>query len=161
MKRITIGGKEYTFKFSIAASLYNECTEMILNNFTSGGKMVASAEANDMETTMKELIASMVNIPLKAITIFYAGLLEYHSDEIKSIEDARELVRTYLEEKKDANGNWTISFQDVFMEMMEIMGEDNFFGLIGIDKMIEQMTESKSKKTRRKKSEVGEITSIS
>lgn len=161
MKRITIGGKEYTFKFSIAASLYNECTEMILNNFTSGGKMVASAEANDMETTMKELIASMVNIPLKAITIFYAGLLEYHSDEIKSIEDARELVRTYLEEKKDANGNWTISFQDVFMEMMEIMGEDNFFGLIGIDKMIEQMTESKPKKTRRKKSEVGEITSIS
>lgn len=162
MKRITIGGKEYTFKFSVQASLYNECTEMVLNNFASGGKMAAYAKENDMESTMNELIASMGNVPLKAITLFYAGLIEYHSDEVKSIEDAKKLICKYLEENKDADGNWTKSLQDVFMEMIEIMGDDNFFGLIGLDKMIQQMMqteEDKPKRTRRKKSEVGENTS--
>lgn len=160
MKRITIGGKEYTFKFSVAASLYNECTETLLNSLATGGKIEASAKARDIESTIEGIVSTMANIPNKAITLFYAGLLEYHSDEIKSMKDATRLIGTYLDENKDEEGNWKKSFSDVFAEMTEIMGDDNFFGLIGLDKMMAQMTESenKPKRTRRKKSEVGENT---
>jgi hypothetical protein len=150
MKRITIDGKEYTFKFSVAASMYDECTKSILDGFVTGGKLESSAKNNDVETTIEEVLSSFANIPQKAITMFYAGLMEYHGDEIKSIKDARELISTYLEENKDDDGNWTISFYDVLSQMMEIMFEDNFFGLIGLGKMIDQSKPETEKKTRKK-----------
>ena len=151
MKKITIGGKEYTFKFSVAASLYNECTETILNGFVTGGKIEAYAKNNDMNETMKEVVSTFTNIPQKAITLFYAGLLEYHSNEVTSMQDAQALVGQYLAENRDENGDWKLSFYDVFSEMMQIMAEDNFFGLIGLDKMIEQ-AEPKKKSTKKKTS---------
>ena len=152
MKRITIGGKEYTFKFSVAASLYDDCIKSILDGFVTGGKLEASAKNEDIDTTINEVLSTFANIPQKAITMFYAGLLENHEDEIKSINDARELIREYIEENKDENGKWTKSFYDILSEMMEIMYEDNFFELIGLDKMVDQTA---PKKRGRKKSEVG------
>ncbi len=152
MKRITIGGKEYTFKFSVAASLYDDCIKSILDGFVTGGKLEASAKNEDIDTTINEVLSTFANIPQKAITMFYAGLLENHEDEIKSIKDARELIRKYIEENKDENGKLTKSFYDILSEMMEIMYEDNFFELIGLDKMIDQTA---PKKRGRKKSEVG------
>ena len=152
MKRITIGGKEYTFKFSVAASLYDDCIKSILDGFVTGGKLEASAKNEDIDTTINEVLSTFANIPQKASTMFYAGLLENHEDEIKSIKDARELIRKYIEENKDENGKLTKSFYDILSEMMEIMYEDNFFELIGLDKMIDQTA---PKKRGRKKSEVG------
>ena len=152
MKRITIGGKEYTFKFSVAASLYDDCIKSILDGFVTGGKLEASAKNEDIDTTINEVLSTFANIPQKAITMFYAGLLENHEDEIKSIKDARELIREYIEDNKDENGKWTKSFYDILSEMMEIMYEDNFFELIGLDKMVDQTA---PKKRGRKKSEVG------
>lgn len=152
MKRITIGGKEYTFKFSVAASLYDDCIKSILDGFVTGGKLEASAKNEDIDTTINEVLSTFANIPQKAITMFYAGLLENHEDEIKSIKDARELIRKYIEENKDENGKLTKSFYDILSEMMEIMYEDNFFELIGLDKMVDQTA---PKKRGRKKSEVG------
>lgn len=152
MKQITIGGKEYTFKFSVAASLYDDCIKSILDGFVTGGKLEASAKNEDIDTTINEVLSTFANIPQKAITMFYAGLLENHEDEIKSIKDARELIRKYIEENKDENGKLTKSFYDILSEMMEIMYEDNFFELIGLDKMVDQTA---PKKRGRKKSEVG------
>lgn len=152
MKRITIGGKEYTFTFSVRASLYDDCIKSILDGFVTGGKLEASAKNEDIDTTINEVLSTFANIPQKAITMFYAGLLENHEDEIKSIKDARELIREYIEENKDENGKWTKSFYDILSEMMEIMYEDNFFELIGLDKMVDQTA---PKKRGRKKSEVG------
>ena len=152
MKRITIGGKEYTFTFSVRASLYDDCIKSILDGFVTGGKLEASAKNEDIDTTINEVLSTFANIPQKAITMFYAGLLENHEDEIKSIKDARELIRKYIEENKDENGKLTKSFYDILSEMMEIMYEDNFFELIGLDKMIDQTA---PKKRGRKKSEVG------
>ena len=152
MKRITIGGKEYTFTFSVRASLYDDCIKSILDGFVTGGKLEASAKNEDIDTTINEVLSTFANIPQKAITMFYAGLLENHEDEIKSIKDARELIREYIEDNKDENGKWTISFYDILSEMMEIMYEDNFFELIGLDKMVDQTA---PKKRGRKKSEVG------
>lgn len=152
MKRITIGGKEYTFTFSVRASLYDDCIKSILDGFVTGGKLEASAKNEDIDTTINEVLSTFANIPQKAITMFYAGLLENHEDEIKSIKDARELIREYIEENKDENGKWSKSFYDILSEMMEIMFEDNFFELIGLDKMVDQTA---PKKRGRKKSEVG------
>ena len=96
----------------------------------------------------------MANIPQKAITMFYAGLLEKHSDEVKSIKDARELVKNYLEENKDEEtGAFKITLYDILTEMMEIMADDNFFALIGLEKMMNQAEQPKRR--GRKKSEVG------
>ena len=153
MKKITIGGKEYTFKFSVAASLYDDCTKSILDGFVTAGKLESSAKNNDVDSTIESVVDTFANVPQKAITMFYAGLMEYHGDEIKSMKDARELVGEYLEENKDDNGEWTISFYDVLTEMMEIMADDNFFGLIGLEKMVDQANQPK--KRGRKKSEVG------
>lgn len=154
MKRITIGGKEYTFKFSVEASLYDDCTKAILDSFVTGGKLEQSAKDNDMDSTINGIIASMANIPQKAITMFYAGLLENHSDEVKSIKDARELVKDYLEENKDEEtGAFKITLYDILTEMMEIMADDNFFALIGLEKMMNQAEQPKRR--GRKKSEVG------
>ena len=164
MKRITIAGKEYTFKFSVQASLYNECTESILDGYAMSGRMSASAEENDAEAMYKEIISTMANIPKKATTLFYAGLLEFHGKKgdgsVKSLGEAEDLLTDYLEENIDNEGKWTKSFSDVLNEMMEIMYEDNFFALIGLDKITKQaekQTEDKPK--RRKKSKVGESTS--
>jgi hypothetical protein len=153
MKRITIGGKEYTFKFSVAASLYDDCIKSILDSFVIGGRLEQSAKDKDMDGTISGIISSMANIPQKAVTMFYAGLLEEHSDEIKSIKNARDLVKEYLDENKDEEtGEFRITFYDILTEMMGIMADDNFFELIGLDKMIDQTA---PKKRGRKKSEVG------
>ena len=158
MKRITIGGKEYTFKFSVQASLYNECTEAILDSFAMGGRMSVTEDPEDM---YREVISTMANIPKKATTLFYAGLLEFHGRKgdgsVKSIGDAEDLLTDYLEENLDDEGKWTKSLSDVLSEMMGIMFDDNFFELIGLDKMVNQTTE-RPKRTR-KKSKVGENTS--
>lgn len=164
MKRITIGGKEYTFKFSVAASLYHECTETILDGYAMSGKMSASAEENDAEAMLKELVSTMANIPTRASILFYSGLLEYHGKRgdgsINSLAEAEDLLVDYLEEKQDENGNWTVSFADVLAEMMEIMYEDNFFALIGLNKVVSQAEEpAENKPKRRKRSKVGESTS--
>ena len=154
MKRITIGGKEYTFKFSVEASLYDDCTKAILDSFVTGGRIEQSTKDRDIESTIQGLISSMANIPQKAITMFYAGLLEYHSDEIRSIKDARTLVKDYLEENRDPETEeFKLTLYDILNEMMEIMADDNFFELIGLEKMMSQAQEPK--RQRRKKSEVG------
>lgn len=154
MKRITIGDKEYTFKFSVQASLYNECTESILDSFAMGGRAKASADENDLEAMYKDIISTMANIPHKASILFYAGLLEHHGKRgdgsIKSLADAEDLLTDYLEENQDEEGNWNKSFSDVLSEMMEIMFDDNFFALIGLDKMVSQKAE-RPKKQRKSK----------
>lgn len=153
MKKITIDGKEYTFKFSVEASLYDDCTKAILDGFVTSGKLDESAKTKNVDATIEEIISTFANVPQKAITMFYAGLMENHSDEIRSIKDAKALVGQYISENKDENGEFTITFYDILTEMMEIMAEDNFFGLIGLNKMMEQTTPEK--KARKRKSEVG------
>lgn len=154
MKRITIGGKEYTFKFSVAASLYDDCTKAILDSFVAGGKIEQATKDKDVDNTIEGIIDTMVNIPQKAITMFYAGLLEYHSDEIKSIKAARELVEEYLNENREPKtGEFKLTLYDILSEMMGIMVDDNFFGLMGLNKLIQ--TDKTPKKRGGKKSEVG------
>lgn len=126
---LTIGGKEYTFEFSIEASLYSDCTERVITLMTG---MFGAEDDN----AIKKILSSIADVPGTTMVMFYAGLMEHHSEEITSLEDAKALVKTYLlEHKKDGNGN----FYALMELMIEQMENDDFFGLIGLDKVMKNM----------------------
>ena len=136
MKKITINKKEYTFEFTIEASLYNDCTKAVMDMFVKGGMIQGAAESNDPEGAMENFLDTIATLPNKTLTLFYAGLLEHHGSDgdgsVQGEHDAKKLLKIYLEENKK-------SFRDVFGEMTELMAEDNFFERIGLDKMTAEM----------------------
>lgn len=135
MKLITIGGKEYKFEFSIEASLYNECTEKVAGLFI---------DLEEAENT-RQVVTSISDVPHTALIMFYAGLLEYHSDEIKSIDDAKALIKVYFKEDKEQN------FYSVLNQMVDCMSDDGFFKQIGLTQMIEAMAEEEQEKPKQTK----------
>lgn len=139
MKKITVNKKEYTLTFSIEASLYNECTISVMDMFMKGGMIEGSAENNDVNDVMENLMVTIADIPRKALTLFYASLLEFHGIEgdksIKSIHDAKMLLADYITENKK-------SFRDVFGEMMNLMADDSFFDLIGLNQITKDLEEN-------------------
>lgn len=150
MKVITIGGINYTFEFSIEASLYSECTEKVTGLMVGAGtahnKDSNKSEEENEKNNIKSMLATMSDIPTVAMTMFYAGLMEHHGTlgdgRVKSIKDAKTLVKTYLaEHKEDDKGN----FYAIMQEMMECMADDDFFKLIGLDKMFQQTEEDEKK----------------
>ena len=157
MKRITINKKEYTFEFTIEASLYDDCTRSVMDVFVKGGMVQGAAESNDVEAAMDNLLDTLANLPQKALTLFYAGLLEHHGPEgdgsIQGMSDAKRLLATYLKENNK-------SFRDVLGEMMNQMAEDHFFELIGLDKATEELASQTENQTESEKNgAVGKNTS--
>lgn len=161
MRRLTINGKEYTFKFSIEASLYNECTEAMMNMFLSLGEAQGEAEnavklAGTDEENARELVlrsfkktfTSVANIPQTALTLFYAGLLEEHRDSIRSKDDAKELLKHFIEEIEDPDDK---NYYYITNLMLECMGEDHFFELTGIAKLLMMNGDKEKKPERRRK----------
>ena len=146
MKTITICGKDYKFEYTIEASLYSECTETIMDTFLGLGKVQGLANTNDVNGFMEELKNTIANVPIKALTLFHAGLLENHDF---SKEESKELLKAYIKESGK-------SFSDVLGELMEIMTEDNFFDLIGLNQMFQTTKRGRKKKEN---TEVGESTS--
>ena len=146
MKRITIGGKEYTLTFNIMASLYSECTEMIMNEFMAYGKTLGAAEMNDMDGALDKLVKSISNTTEETVTLFYASLLEYHGTRrgdgtIKAKDDALDLLYAYFEENEGK------TLYDVYSELMELIVEDNFFEKTGLNQRLSQMFKTKESET--------------
>ena len=138
MKVIKIGNKEYKFEFTIEASLYGECTEALtafLANFE-----VANGN-------LKELLKNISNLPQTALTLFYAGLLEYHGEDgdgtVTTKNDAKNLIKQYLEDNKDTeNGD----FYAIMTLMLEVMEEDGFFKRTGLNRLLEAGMQNTPKK---------------
>lgn len=131
MKVLEIGGKNYTFEFSIEASLYSECTEKVV-------ELMSKMDEKDA----KAVISGISNIPKVVITMAHAGLLEHHSEEIKSENDTKALIKQYLvEHKDDEKGN----FYSLMEEMFACMGDDGFFKLIGLETMSEKTVKEMKK----------------
>lgn len=150
MKRITIGGKEYTLTFNIMASLYSECTEMIMNEFLTYGKSLGAAEMNDVDGALNKLVKNISNTSEETVTLFYASLLEYHGTKrgdgtIKAKDDALDLLYVYLEENEGK------TLYDVYNELMELIAEDNFFEKTGLNQRLSQMFKTKEPETEPKK----------
>lgn len=152
MRRITIDGKEYTFEFSIEATLYSECTEKVMDLMVSAG--IAQAETESDELSVKDKVMVMADafkrnvsdVPQKALTLFYAGLLEHHGKSgdrtVLSIDDAKRLVSAYMRENEE------ITLYDIMNDMIEEMAKDNFFKKIGMEKMVNQMNENAEKQMK-------------
>ena len=132
MLKLDINGKEYTFEFTIEASMYAECVESVTNLFLKIGE--AEAEENTAN-----VLASIANIPKTTMTMFYAGLLENHSDTVKGMADAKELVKQYLvEHKEDGEGD----FYSLMNKLLGCMEDDGFFDLTGLGKMMRENAQS-------------------
>lgn len=135
MKTITVSGKEYKIEFTIEASLYNECVTKTIDLMSN---IFITAEDNTPEG-IKELLKSLSDIPYTTLVMFYAGLLEYHADEIQSLNDAKALVKVFMRENKD-NDEYS-NFYGIMQMLLECMSDDGFFKQIGLEQMMTQAEE--------------------
>lgn len=141
MRNIEIGGKSYKLEYTIEAGLYEDCAQSVI------GFMTDIAEAETAED-IKKVLTATINVPKVCLTCFYAGLLENHEEEIKTIKDAKELLKVYFAENSDKE---TGNFHGLFMEILEVMGEDGFFKQLGLAQMFENTTEEMKKPQDHKK----------
>ena len=129
--QLTIGGKKYTFVFSVAATLDDDLLETV-----TGMVKVASGEDADMAMAGK--------LPILTKTLFYGGLLQMHGEfgdgSIKSRKDADRLLFQYMTEN---DGKKEATLINLFNALYEQMGDDNFLSRIG-------MTEEKPAKKAQK-----------
>lgn len=137
MKNVKINGEVYTFEYSIEASLYPDCTKEIMDTFINIGVGQGAAENNDAMSVLDTIKNTVSNIPVKAMVLFHAGLLEHHG---LSEGESKDLLKAYVKESGK-------SFRDIYGELMEMVAEDNFFELIGLNQIFpNEQTEKKSKK---------------
>lgn len=154
MLKKVIGGKEYTFEFSIEATLYDEVTTSIMSAFVSAGMAQNDAKDGKVEDAMNTILKSMADIPQRSLKLFYAGLLEHHGangdKSVMSLNDAKPIITQYMRESG-------LSLYEIMQEMTELMASDNFFSMIGWEKMMETMnqTQTEEKPKRGRKSSLG------
>ena len=145
MRVLNIGGKDYTFEFTIEASLYNECTEKVTNLMLS----ISEARGN---ADIKGMISSMSDIPQTTLTMFYAGLLEHHGEDgdgtVLTKKDAKTLIKKYFDEHKDDD---TGNFYGVMELLIEIMSDDDFFKQIGLEQTMDKSKTGKTPQDHKKK----------
>lgn len=127
MLNLTINGKEYTLEYTIEASLYSECTEKITSLLSS---VATSASDEDLNGLLK----NMSNIPQTTLTMFYAGLLENHSDEVESINDAKALIKQLMKENKEDEN--LSNFYGIMQKIVDCMADDGFFEQTGLTKLL-------------------------
>ena len=146
MTEIRVAGKTYTIKFSYRAARYKNCADTVMS------LLVRVGEAEEKED-LQALVGEVTDIPLKATELFYAGLLQMHGNHPKGdgsvpdIETAEELLDEYLEENRDQK----LSYSTVLTSLIECMGNDGFFDLIGLNEMLEEATKSTAPTRRRRR----------
>lgn len=151
-KVLNIGGKDYCLEYTIEASLYSDCTEKLVDFF---GKTAATANIDQMtdglseeekSKVQKEVLENQIkglsNIPNTAMTLFYAGLIQYHGKRgdrtVMSIDDAKDIIARYFYEHQE---DGTDNFYDVLTMCMDQMAEDGFFKRVGLEKVMAQSEE--------------------
>ena len=142
MKKIVINDKEYTLKYSIEASLYEDCVSNLLGMLSIGDDVNSQ--------NLDAMITKVAHLPAMAMKLFYAGLIECHGtsgdSSVLNEGDAIALAKTYLTEHE-------MSFEDLIGELIGCMQDDGFFKLTGLDEML--TGEEKPKRTRRRKNSSG------
>lgn len=139
-----INEKEYTLEYTFEAVANEDCVRKTI-------ELISGME--DEERSLGERIAIMPN---SIITLFYAGLLEHHSEEIKEEKDAKQLLKQYMKENKDDD---KATFYGVMLDIIEQMGTDGFFKQVGlgdspeVKKTVKKPQDHKRKTTTTKKTE--------
>lgn len=156
-KVLTIGGRDYKFEYSIEASLYDDCLVGIFDffektsYFTQSEEAVSSLSKEDKLELKQNGIRGVANIPLLALTTFYAGLIEHHGASgdrtVMSKNDAKEIIREYF---KEHSGDGTDTFFDILNICIEQMTEDDFFTRIGMAKDLDMPEQTKPNRAARR-----------
>lgn len=148
-KVVTIGGTDYRLEYTIEASLYSDAVEKLVSLIGRTAAVQQSADGTPMqaEAAIEGMITQLSDIAGTALTLFYAGLLEYHGPEgdrtIRSLKDAKRLARTWMEEQGEDNGTW----YDLLTLCINQMADDGFFKLIGLEKALTPAETPKAVKT--------------
>lgn len=119
---LTIGGKKYTFIYSVAATLDDDLLETVTN-------MVKVTQEENGDPSL----AIMGKLPVLTRTLFYGGLLQMHGEfgdgSVKSRKDADRLLFQYMTENE---GKKEASLINIFNALYNQMGDDNFLSRIGM-----------------------------
>lgn len=129
-----INGKNYRLEYTVEAALCDECIEKTMNLLMA----IGDAE-NDQD--IKKTVSTMSDIPKTALYLFYGGLLENHSDEIRGVGDAKKLISAYFKEHK---GEEEANFYGLLTTCLTQMKEDGFFRQIGLEQAVNQTEELKT-----------------
>lgn len=137
---LKIGEKTYTIEYSVEASLCDDCVEKVTNF------MMATANAEGLNA-VKYVISTMTNLPNSALGMLYGGLIAHHGEDgdgtVTCKADAKALLKQYIiDHKEDGKGN----YYDIIGMLIEQMGKDGFFDLIGLTKIIQMGTKPKTPK---------------
>lgn len=143
MRTIKINGKPFNIKFSYRAARYEKCVETafaVLSGASIMGEMGDKAEPKYSDF-IKGTCKQIALMPQMCDTFFYAGLLDDKENEFrpKTEEEAGELLIDYLEENPEKG------YADIYDSMLECMKEDGFFVKSGIQKRLDEMSESMKK----------------
>ena len=143
--KLTINEKDYKFEFTVAASLCDICVEKTT-------KLIFGIVDAKSDEDISKMIHSITDIYGTTFALFYGGLLEHHSDEIKSEKDAKRLLTDYFKENTDRT---KYNFYTLFEMLLEQVKEDGFFDLLGLESMLDNMTaEQPEKKKDKKKADI-------
>ena len=142
-KVLRIAEHDWNLTYEMEAALYPPCITALTG-------LVADLEATGGEKAdIKQALSGLAKIPEVALTLFYAGLLEYHGPSgdglINSMSDAKKLVKQYFEEQAESGeGN----FYALLEACVNQMTSDNFLRRIGLEDIASQ---SKTPQDHKKK----------
>lgn len=142
-KTIKVDGVDYKLQYSVEAAMYDECTEKVITLMTAIGDEEENAE------TLKSKIKEISSIPNLAVSMFYAALLQHHGIEagdgtVRTVSEAKNILAKYILENDS-------DFFSVVEMLLDQMGEDGFFKLIGLEKILQtDQQEEEPKKTAKK-----------
>ena len=133
MTTIKVNNIEYKIEFGFDAAETEEFIQKLFR-FMTGSYLAENSEDMD-NLTAKDVIFGTTNmfseLPKLCALGFYAGLIQNHGF---SKEESNSIMRLYMKEND-------LSYNDSFAFLKECMEKDGFFKLIGLDKVMEGMTE--------------------
>ncbi len=145
---IKVNGQEYNLEYTFEAALDKKCVDICWYYFSGAYMMKGqSLEGVENETvsrvvTIDKMIDGVSDVPKMALYLFYAGLLENHSDVIKSEEDAKILFKAFRKENREDE---RATFAGMLNAIRIQMENDGFFKDIGLQKFMDNMTEQTEK----------------
>lgn len=156
-KTLEINGNEYRLEFTIEASFYADCTTSLM-------QLLTNMDEAQSKKDLKKVFDEIANIPQVALTLFYAGLMEYHGIDgdgsVPNKATAKQLVKQLMKEHtEDELG----TFDGILSMCIEQMAEDGFFKKVGLEGILEQAQPKTTRKRQPKtpqdhKSKVTKIT---
>lgn len=140
---LKIGDKTYQIKYSVAATLCEECVERVTDLMMRFETL--DSNSGDVQEQLQQFFHSFSGIAPTTLSMLYAGLMQYHGRRgdktVMSKDDAEDLLIQYIEENK---GNDDGNMYSLMQKLMNQMGEDDFFKQIGLDQIGEKATEAVS-----------------